>query len=353
MILLGIETSCDETGVALIRDGNVLADRVSSQMDFHSIYGGVVPEFASRIQLEAIGPLVVQACSDAGVRLQELDGVAVTIGPGLIGSVLVGVNFAKGLAYALGRPLIGVDHVQAHLFSPLIEFDRLSFPYIGLVVSGGHTELYTVNSFTDIVLNGKTIDDAAGEAYDKIAGALGLGYPGGPLIDRIAREARTAGTQHSGNRQNPDGPVKFPLAMMRKGNYNFSFSGLKTAVVRYLHEHSRPLTQERISAIAAGFQDAATGVLVKKTIALARQKRIRNIAVAGGVAANSQLREMFTAYSNEFGIFIPSIRLCTDNGSMVSFLGYHLMKLGRTSDLSVDAYANNTRVPQRARTSAA
>lgn len=344
MILLGIETSCDETGVSIILDGRVLADLVSSQIDFHSIYGGVVPEFASRIQLEAIGPLVQRACSDADIRLAELDGIAVTIGPGLIGSVLVGVNFAKGLAYALDLPLIGVDHVQAHLFSPLLEFDRLSFPYIGLVVSGGHTELYTVNSFTDTVLNGKTIDDAAGEAYDKIAGALGLGYPGGPLIDSIARAA---------DRQSRSGAVRFPLALMRKGNYNFSFSGLKTAVIRYLHGHSHPLTQEAVTAIAAGFQDAVTGVLVKKTIALARQKRIKNIAVAGGVAANTQLREMFMAYSNEFGIYIPSVRMCTDNGSMVSFLGYQLMKLGRTSDISVDAYANNTRVPQRARTPAA
>ncbi len=352
MILLGIETSCDETGVAVIRDGKVLTDLVSSQIDFHSAYGGVVPEFASRIQLEVIGSLTQQACADAGIPLTALDGIAVTRGPGLIGSVLVGLNFAKGLAYALDKPLIGVDHVQAHLFSPFIEFDRLSFPYIGLIVSGGHTELYTVKSFTDVVLNGKTIDDAAGEAFDKIAGALGLGYPGGPLIDRIARGDKAAGAASAGLGEKPYDDVKFPMAMMRKGNYNFSFSGLKTAVVRYIKEHGSPMTQRRLSSIAAGFQNAVTGALVRKTIALARERRMKRIAVSGGVAANAQLREMFMDYRNEFDIFIPSVRLCTDNGSMVGFLGYQLMKLGIKSDISLDAYANNTRIPQRARTSA-
>ncbi len=353
MILLGIETSCDETGVAVIKDGKILVDLVSSQIDFHSIYGGVVPEFASRIQLEVIGPLTQQACIDAGIKLTALDGIAVTIGPGLIGSVLVGVNFAKGLAYALDIPMIGVDHVQAHLFSPFIEFDRLSFPYIGLIVSGGHTELYTVRSFTDVVLNGKTIDDAAGEAYDKIAGALGLGYPGGPLIDRIAREEMAAGEVYVLKEEKHHEAVKFPMAMMRKGNYNFSFSGLKTAVIRYIKERSNRMTQRTVASVASGFQNAVTGVLVKKTVTLARQKRMKRIAVSGGVAANSQLRKMFMSYSNEFEIYIPSVRLCTDNGSMVGFLGYQLMKLGMKSDINIDAYANNTRIPQREQTSAA
>ncbi len=353
MILLGIETSCDETGVAVIRDGKVLTDLVSSQIDFHSIYGGVVPEFASRIQLEVIGSLTQQACTDAGIQLTDLDGIAVTVGPGLIGSVLVGVNFAKGLAYALDKPLIGVDHVRAHLFSPFIEFDQLSFPYIGLIVSGGHTELYTVNSFTDVVLNGKTIDDAAGEAYDKIAGALDLGYPGGPFIDRIAKEARVDKEAYAVKSRKPPDAVKFPMAMMKRGNYNFSFSGLKTAVTRHIKERGPHMTQRTISSIAIGFQDAVTGVLVRKTIALARYKHMKRIAVSGGVAANAQLREMFMTYRDEFEIYIPSVRLCTDNGSMVSFLGYQLLKLGIKSDIDIEAYANNTHIPQRARTPAA
>ncbi|MCL4557364.1 MAG: tRNA (adenosine(37)-N6)-threonylcarbamoyltransferase complex transferase subunit TsaD [Deltaproteobacteria bacterium] len=340
MILLGIESSCDETGVAVVRDGKVLVDLVSSQVDVHTEYGGVVPEFASRMQLEAIGPLTDRACRDAGIRLSQIDGIAVTSGPGLIGSVLVGMNFAKGLAYSLDKPLIAVDHVRAHLFSPLIEHGGLAFPYIGLVVSGGHTELYTVKSMTDVLLEGKTIDDAAGEAYDKVAGALGLGYPGGPVMDRLAAQ----GAERRG--------VKFPMAMMRRGNYDFSFSGLKTAVMRYIKEHSSGLTHGTVSSIAVGFQDAVTGVLVKKTIALARQRRIRRIAVSGGVAANTGLRKMLAAYRDEFEMYIPSSRLCTDNGSMIGFLGYRLFELGIQSDMDTDAYANNTHVPQRARAAA-
>lgn len=346
MILLGIETSCDETGVAIIKDGKTLVDLVSSQMDFHSIYGGVVPEFASRIQLETIGPLTQKACEVSGLNLKELDGIAVTVGPGLIGSILVGVNFAKGLAYSLDKPFIGVDHVQAHLFSPFIEFNELSFPYIGLVVSGGHTELYTVNSFTDTALMGKTIDDAAGEAYDKIAGALGLGYPGGPLIDNMVKKANEMDKKDQMGKHGKNEP-KFPMALMQKGNYNFSFSGLKTAVIRYINKSS--ITPNTMNTIAKATQDAITGVLVKKTIALAKELNIRRIAVSGGVAANSQLREMFMAYKNEFDIYIPSIKLCTDNGSMVAFLGYQLLKLGIKHNIDIDAYANNSRLPQRTR----
>ncbi|MGB9735842.1 MAG: tRNA (adenosine(37)-N6)-threonylcarbamoyltransferase complex transferase subunit TsaD, partial [bacterium] len=217
MILLGIETSCDETGVAIIQDGKILVDLISSQMDFHSIYGGVVPEFASRMQLETIGPLTQKAFEMQDLDLRDVDGIAVTVGPGLIGSILVGVNFAKGLAYTLGKPLVGIDHVQAHLFSPLIEFKQLSFPYIGLIVSGGHTELYTVRSFTDVILEGKTIDDAAGEAYDKIAGALGLGYPGGPLIDNIVKKNKEDKKRHDSEKDRKEN-IKFPMALMKKGN---------------------------------------------------------------------------------------------------------------------------------------
>jgi N6-L-threonylcarbamoyladenine synthase len=354
MILLGIETSCDETGVAIIKDGDILVDLVSSQIDIHSIYGGVVPEFASRLQLEVIGPLTSKACMIAGIKLNQVDGIAVTIGPGLIGSILVGVNFAKGLAYALDKPFIGVDHVQAHLFSPFIEFRSLSFPYIGLVVSGGHTELYTVNSFTDVVLNGKTIDDAAGEAYDKIAGALGLGYPGGPLIDSIVKKSKNMTKDSAINEKNIKGDkhIKFPKALMKKGNYNFSFSGLKTAVIRYIKEQQSPLTEHIISKIAIASQDAITSVLVEKTIALAREKHIKRIAVSGGVAANSQLRNMFMSYKGEFEVYIPSIKLCTDNGAMVAFLGYQLLKLGINGNIDMDAYANNTHIPERTRITA-
>lgn len=337
MIVLGIESSCDETGVAIVQDGKVLIDLVASQIPVHSVYGGVVPEFASRIQLESMGRLVQKACSDTGIALSMLDGIAVTAGPGLIGSVLIGVNFAKGLAYMLDRPLIGVDHVQAHLFSPLIEFDRLSFPYIGLVVSGGHTELYTVRSMRDASMNGRTIDDAAGEAYDKIAGALGLGYPGGPVLDSIAHEQRNVQK------------IKFPMALMKKNNHNFSFSGLKTAVIQYMKQHPPGTDRDALYSIAAGFQDAVTGVLVKKTVSLARYQHMTRITVSGGVAANSGLRKMFDAYRDEFEISIPSLKLCTDNGSMVGFLGYRLLQLGITSGMDMDGYANNSRIPERTR----
>ena len=340
MIVLGIESSCDETGVAIVRDGSVLVDLVSSQISVHSGYGGVVPEFASRIQLEVIGSLVRRACSEAGIKLSHIDGIAVTAGPGLIGAILIGLNFAKGLAYMLDKPLVGVDHVRAHLFSPLIEFDQLSFPYTGLVVSGGHTELYTVRSLTDVSMNGKTIDDAAGEAYDKIAGALGLGYPGGPVIDRIAGEKKNVRK------------VKFPMALMKKDNYNFSFSGLKTAVIKHIKQHTPGADPDVLYSIAAGFQEAVAGVLVKKTVSLARYKRMKRITVSGGVAANSGLREMFGEFKDEFEIYIPSVNLCTDNGSMVGFLGYHLLKLGIKSSIDMDGYANNTLIPQRTRASA-
>lgn len=340
MILLGIESSCDETGIAIVKGGRVLVDLVSSQVAVHKNYGGVVPEFASRMQIEDIGLLTQQACIDTGIKLSQIDGIAVTIGPGLIGSVLVGVNFAKGLAYALDKPLIGVDHVQAHLFSPLIEFNKLTFPYIGLVVSGGHTELYTVRSVTDTTLNGKTIDDAAGEAFDKISTALGLGYPGGPEIDRIVKESKNIKR------------IKFPMALMTKGNYSFSFSGLKTAVIRYIKQHASDMNYDMVCSIAAGFQDAVVTVLIKKAVSLARYKGIKRIALSGGVTANSRLRKMFEEFRHEFDIYIPSAKICTDNGSMIASLGYRLLKLGIKSSIDIEAYANNTHIPKKIRASA-
>ncbi|MCL4478075.1 MAG: tRNA (adenosine(37)-N6)-threonylcarbamoyltransferase complex transferase subunit TsaD [Deltaproteobacteria bacterium] len=334
MIILGIESSCDETGVAVLRDGKIVVDIISSQITVHGRFGGVVPEYASRMQLEAIGHLTEQACREAHIRLQDVDGIAVTIGPGLIGSVLVGLNFAKGIAYAIDKPLIGIDHVQAHLFSPMIEFPDIHFPYVGLVVSGGHTELYTVKDFREVELKGKTVDDAAGEAYDKVSKSLGLGYPGGPVIDNISMQSKI------------QKKIKFPMALMIKDNYNFSFSGIKTAVIRHIKKIEQPLKQEDTTLIASSFQEAVQNVLVKKTIALAEQTGINSIAVSGGVAANSRLRQLFDEYKKSFNVYIPRTDLCTDNGSMIAFLGYQLYKLGKVSNINIDGYANNTRIPE-------
>ncbi|NOZ01788.1 MAG: tRNA (adenosine(37)-N6)-threonylcarbamoyltransferase complex transferase subunit TsaD [Deltaproteobacteria bacterium] len=290
MKVLGIETSCDETAAAVVENGRVvLSNVVRTQMEIHARFGGVVPEIASRNHLEAMGPVVREALARAGLQLGNIDGLAVTIGPGLIGALLVGVQFAKSLSLGTGLPLVGVNHVQAHVMASFLSENgvRPDFPFVALAVSGGHTSLYLARSFGDIEMVGRTVDDAAGEAFDKAASQLGLGYPGGVSIERASQG------------HDPTS-VRFPRAMVRDGTFNTSFSGLKTALRRHLEELPDPPDEKQVGDIAASFQEAVVDVLVLKTMAAARAQRVRDVVVAGGVAANLRLRqEMQRAASRE------------------------------------------------------
>ena len=346
-IVLGIETSCDETAAAIVADGtNILADVVVSQIDIHKEFGGVVPELASRKHIEAISVVISQALNDASLELNDVDAIAVTRGPGLIGSLLVGIGAAKGLALALGKPICGVNHLHGHLFAAWLEHNRPGFPFIGLVVSGGHTSLFEVRTPLDIRIIGKTRDDAAGEAYDKVAKLLGLGYPGGPVIEKLAEGVCTNG-------------LRFPRALMEPGNMDFSFSGLKTAVLRHAQNTfatcldtavhgsfhniapSNPSTNDldMIRKIAAAFQEAVIDTLVGKLFTAAETLKIPRVVVCGGVAANSALREGITAEGIKKGVdvVIPQARLCTDNGAMIAARGYFLFKEGLTDSLGFGA----------------
>ena len=323
MIILGIETSCDETAVAIVENGKkILANEVSSQIKFHSKYGGVIPELASRKQIELINPILEEAQKHAGVNWRDIDAVAVTSNPGLIGSLLVGISTAKALAYLFNVPLCEVDHVEAHLYANFLD-DRsvinhsttIEMPFIGLVVSGGHTSLFLVKGHRDIELLGKTRDDAAGEAFDKVAKLLGLPYPGGPEIERLAKKG------------NPE-KIKFPRPYLH-GSYDFSFSGLKTAVAYYLRDAvcsmQHAVDTELKADISAGFQEAVVETLVYKTIKTAKKKGIGRIALGGGVVANNRLRSFFKEESEKSGmeLFIPSTELCLDNAAMVACRAYY------------------------------
>ena len=347
MLILGIETSCDETAAAVVRDGTqILSDVVVSQIDVHKEYGGVVPELASRKHIEAISPVIEQALERARAQPAQLDGIGVTRGPGLIGSLLVGIGAAKGMALALGLPLCGVNHLHGHLFASFLERDDLRFPFVGLVVSGGHTSLFRVRSPLEIELIGKTRDDAAGEAFDKVAKLLGLGYPGGSVIEQQAK-----GTDPGG--------LRFPRALMEEDSLDFSFSGLKTAVLRHAEERfnsaSRtdipgsfhPIIQAgdteetagAVRAVAAAFQDAVTEVLVVKGFRAAARYHAEKLIVCGGVAANGALRERMDAEGSRLGIepVFPSPRLCTDNGAMIAARTESLIHAGLTDDLGFGA----------------
>ena len=329
MLILGIETSCDDTGVALARDGNpVLANLVSSQVEIHRPYGGVVPEIASRAHIENLPPLVGQALEQARVQMGEVDAVAVTSTPGLAGCLLVGVSFAKALAYALHKPLVGINHLEAHVYTAGLdkpEDQHPPFPHLALLVSGGHTALYRVDAWTRLTCLGGTQDDAAGEAFDKVAKALELGFPGGPAIQKRA-QGYTGGL------------IEFPRPMLGQG-YNFSFSGLKTAVVNYLR--GRDLEEEEITRVAASFQNAAVDVLVTKTLRAAGELNLRHISLVGGVSANESLRRELTRRGEErgFTVYLPSKTYSQDNGAMVAGLAYHYLQEGRTADLTLNAVA--------------
>jgi N6-L-threonylcarbamoyladenine synthase len=329
MIVLGIETSCDETAAAVLVDGrSILSNVVASQDAVHAPYGGVVPELASRRHIEVIVPVVEKALADAGVKLADLDGIAVTRGPGLVGSLLVGCSLAKALAYAAQRALVGVNHLEGHIFAAFLESPAPDYPFLALVVSGGHTALYHARAPLGYEMVGQTRDDAAGEAFDKVAKLLGLGYPGGPVIERTAA------------RGDP-GAIAFPLAHMTDQAPDFSFSGIKTSVSLHVKRHG-PLGAEAVADIAASFQATAVKMLVRKTVKAALRLGVKRIVLTGGVAANRALRSALTAEAAEHGftLHIPAPRLCTDNAAMIAAAGWYRLQSDGPSPLDTGANPN-------------
>jgi N6-L-threonylcarbamoyladenine synthase len=315
LIILGVESSCDETGIALLDDRpTVLAQALHSQVDMHHSFGGVVPELASRDHVRRIVPLFEQTLASAGRQASEIDAIAVTQGPGLSGALLVGAAFAHGLGLALGRPVIGVHHLEGHLLSPLLSDPAPEFPFVALLVSGGHTQLMAVTRLGDYRLLGETLDDAAGEAFDKTAQLLGLGYPGGPAVSQLADQALA-------------GQLAFPRPMLRSGDLNFSFSGLKTAVLTAVNQSGGSAKAE----IARAFVDAAVDVLAAKSIAALKETGFERLVVAGGVGANRQLRARLQSDAKRLGfaLHFPPLDLCTDNGAMIAAAG--LAKLKRAA----------------------
>lgn len=321
MIGLGLESSCDETAAAVVADGKkILSNKISSQIDIHRVYSGVVPEIASRAHLEIINSLVADALAEAEVSFGDCDYVAATVRPGLVGSLLIALQSAKAVSFACGIPLVAVNHLEAHLHAAFIEHDDLRYPFIGLLVSGGNTALFEVKDAGDMILLGRSSDDSVGEAFDKIAKFLGLGYPGGPEIDRLAREAK-------------ERKLRFPKMLLKYDDYSFSYSGLKTAVINYLKTHTDADTKEVVWA----FQESALEILVRRTFKAARDKGIPRIVVAGGVAANSRLRELVGEIALEGEkVFFPSPILCTDNAAMVGSLAFRYFLRKQTDPLDAD-----------------
>lgn len=337
-VILGIETSCDETAAAVVMGGtDVLSSVVSSQIDIHARFGGVVPEIASRAHLEIIRPVIDEALETAGVHNERIDAVAVTVGPGLIGALLVGVAAAKATAFALDRPLIGVNHLEAHLYAALLDDPDLEFPAVVLLVSGGNTLLLSMDAPGSYRLLGATIDDAAGEAFDKIARFLDLGYPGGPAIDRAAQSG------------NPTA-IDFPRAMLHDG-FDFSFSGLKTAVTNHVRKHPDVATND----VAASFQAAVVDVLVAKVLRAARETSARSVVLGGGVAANSLLRSEVErlAGAGGFRVALPSRAMCTDNAAMIAAAGWYRLRDHGPSGLDIGAVPNLALVGDTVRTNRA
>lgn len=317
MLVMTLESSCDETSAAVVRDGReVLSNVVASQVPVHRRYGGVVPEIASRNHIRDIQPVIDRALDEAGLKVDDIEGYGVTSGPGLIGSLLVGIETAKGMAYATNRPCVGLNHIEGHLTTVLLDLEgreRPEFPYIGLVVSGGHSDLYVVGGFGDYERLGGTRDDAAGEAFDKVAKMLGLPYPGGIEIDRLAADG------------DPEA-IDFPRPMWTRKNFDFSFAGLKTAVYRHLDEEGMPSERE-LPDVCASFQQAVVDVLVMKTVEAADQRGIPRLVVSGGVAANSALRTEMEAAAQERGydLFVAPTELCTDNAAMIGPIAEHYL----------------------------
>lgn len=325
MVVLGIESSCDETAAAVVRDGRVmLSNVIASQVDVHAQYGGVVPEVASRKHIEAIAPVIVQALGDARLTLAEIEGIAVTRGPGLIGSLLVGLSAAKAIAFARRIPLVGVNHLEGHVAAVFLTDTQPPFPFVALVVSGGHTTIYLVEGFQRFVVLGQTRDDAAGEAFDKAAKMLELGYPGGVVIDRLAKQ---------GNHD------AFPFPRGMRDSVDFSFSGLKTSLLMRLRKRGSPFTAEELPDVVASYQEAIVDVLVEKTLRAAARNSISRVVICGGVAANSRLRERFRNDASRSGIdiFIPPPSLCTDNAAMIAVMGGHLLQGGQRDGFDLNA----------------
>ncbi len=328
MLILAIESSCDDTAAAVINGPyRVLSSIISSQFDIHSKFGGIVPELASRAHIEAIRPVVDQALADAAVNLDDIELIATTRGPGLVGSLLVGFTFAKALAMVKKVPCVGVDHLAGHLLSPLLEEKKPDFPYTALIVSGGNSSLFHVNSHTELQLIGRTRDDAAGEAFDKVAKLLNLGYPGGPEVSRFAQNG------------NPDA-IKFPRAWLGKDSPDFSFSGLKTSVANFVNRCRQQNKNIPVEDICASFQEAVVEVLVEKTISAARKNNHETIAICGGVACNQRLREEMKNRCRQsgFSLHIPNPLYCTDNAAMIGLAGYYQFKQGNIISPDDDAY---------------
>ncbi|HEX2960293.1 MAG: tRNA (adenosine(37)-N6)-threonylcarbamoyltransferase complex transferase subunit TsaD [Bacteroidota bacterium] len=328
MNVIGIESSCDETSVAVIRDGKLTSNLISSQ-DFHVNYGGVVPELSSRAHLQIIIPLLKDSLRQSGISLNDVDVVCATAGPGLIGALLVGLTFGKSLAYSLNKPFIPVNHIEGHIFSGFLMEEKPEFPYLALVVSGGHTLLLIVKSDTEIIKLGTTVDDAAGEAFDKVAKMLGLGYPGGPKI------------QKSASLGNPE-KIQFPIASL-KNPYDFSFSGLKTAVLRYLQQtygKDKKVPEEDLPDIAASFQRAVIKALVRNVEKALKEYKVNSLSLVGGVAANKALRDAMAEAASKYRkkLVIPDFIYCGDNAAMIAYRGQRLFQNGNKYSLDYNAF---------------
>lgn len=321
MKVLAIESSCDETSVAVVEDGRIVHSNViASQIDTHKKYGGVVPEIASRQHVEAINTVLKEGLDEAGVDLDDIDLVSATKGPGLIGALLVGLSAGKTIALSKDKPFVGVNHIIGHVCANYISFKDLEPPFVGLIISGGHTYLIEVNDYVDFKLHGRTVDDAVGEAFDKVARSLGLGYPGGPLIDKLAKEGKEK--------------IEFPRVMIKEDNYNFSFSGLKTAVLNYLNSTKLRGDEIIVEDVCKSFQEAVVDVLIEKTFRLAHEKKLDKIVLCGGVSANSRIREAFENKGEEenIKIYYPDLKLCTDNAAMIASAAYYLYKSGKVDE---------------------
>ena len=328
VLILGIETSCDETAAAVVKNGEeVLSNVISSQVALHAEFGGVVPEIASRNHLEKIDEVIRLAIKEAGISMQELTAISVTVGPGLVGALLVGVSEAKALAFALGKPLVPVHHIEGHIAANFISNPECEPPFVCLVASGGHSHLLLVEDYGKIRIYGRTRDDAAGEAFDKVARAVGLGYPGGPKLEKMAKE----GNPHA---------YHFPTAKMEDAPYDFSFSGVKSAVLNEMNRKKMLGEEVRVADLCASFQENVTEVLSEKAIALCKELHINRLSIAGGVAANGKLREKMEEKAKQEGMefFCPKLILCTDNAAMIAAAAYHEWKKGNFAGHDVNAY---------------
>ncbi len=328
--ILAIETSCDETAAAVVKNGReILSNIIFSQIELHKLYGGVVPEIASRKHIEKINQVIEEALSTAKVTLQDIDAIGVTYGPGLVGALLVGVAEAKAISFATGKPLVGVHHIEGHISANYIENKELEPPFLCLVVSGGHTHLVLVKAYGEYQIIGKTRDDAAGEAFDKVARAIGLGYPGGPKVDKLSKEG------------NPEA-IAFPRAQIEGCPYDFSFSGLKSAVLNYINSQEMKGIEINRADIAASFQKAVVDVLVTRAIAAAKDFGMKQVAIAGGVAANASLRNAMTEACKENGLsfYYPSPVFCTDNAAMIGSAAYYEYLKGVRDGLDLNAIPN-------------